>query len=77
MKIEIDEKYLNVKITSPDGGFIEKQSVEAVLLARLLLILEGNLTPYAADLPKAGAKYERCPECGTPLRVVYDPSANR
>lgn len=53
MKIEIDEKYLRVKITSPDGGFIEKQSVEAVLLARLLQVLEGNLTQRAPDLANA------------------------
>jgi NADH pyrophosphatase NudC (nudix superfamily) len=35
------------------------------------------LTQRAADLPTGAAKYDRCPECGTPLEVVFDPSANR
>lgn len=33
------------------------------------------LTPDAADLAKGAAKYERCPECGTFLKVVYDPNS--
>ena len=44
----------------------------------VLASVERQPTKDAVDLPfGAGAKYERCPECGTPLRVVYDPkSAN-
>jgi len=74
MKIEIDEERLRVKITSPNGGFIENQSTQAVLLARLLQVIEGQSnTGLQADTCQSHAwntthsGFKFCPDCGQPL----------
>lgn len=40
------------------------------------LVIWAQPTQRGVDLPMASGKFERCPECGTLLKVVFDPSAN-
>ncbi len=35
------------------------------------------LTQRAVDLPTESRKFERCPQCGTPLEVLFEETASR
>jgi hypothetical protein len=41
------------------------------------VIVWSHLTQRATDLPEAPRKFTRCPECGSVVKVVYDPVASR